>query len=316
MPKLKDKLKKTRTFRKLVINVKRFSFPGFEGVPIYNVLSFFFNEIKRDVFHIRAKAIAFSFFLAIFPALLFIFTLIPYIPVPSLQDNLIEILSGFIPLETFDMLEATITEIVAKQRGDLLSLGFIVAIFFATTGMVAMMDSFDKTNATFVKRGFLKSRWIAFKLTLILVVLFILTIVLVIAGNKILAFLIEFYHFKSSFTYFLFTALKWLIVILMFFIGISMIYYYGPAVRKKWRFISAGSTLATFLSILISLGFSYYVNNFGHYNILYGSIGTIIVFMLWLYLNSLTLLIGFELNASIAYNKLKLSENNGNGHSG
>ncbi|TVR78762.1 MAG: YihY/virulence factor BrkB family protein [Chitinophagaceae bacterium] len=308
MNKIFDKIRKRRVVRILSYITKKFSFPGFEGVPIYNVLNFFSKEIKRDVIHIRAKAIAFSFFLAIVPSLIFVFSLIPYLPVPMLQDYLIEIVSEFIPNETFIMIEDTVTDVIANQRGGLLSLGFLIAVFFATNGMSTMMDSFDKSNASFVNRKFLKSKWIALKLTIILIFLFIATFVFVVTGNYFLNFLLNSMQIFNQLNFILFSILKWVIVICMFFISISIIYYYGPSVRKRWRFISAGSTLATILCLLISLGFSYYVNNFGHYNVFYGSLGTIIVFLLWLYLNSLSMILGFELNASIAYNRLMIDE--------
>lgn len=283
---------------------KRFSFPGFEGVSIYNVVTFFFNEIRKEDITVRSSALAFNFFLALFPAILFFFTLIAYIPIKNLQTDILSTLTQVMPDEVFKTIQTTVVDIVKRQRGDLLSLGFLSALFFALNGIKSLMNSFDKSHPGFKKRNFFKKHFIALQLTLLISFLILISVILIISGNLLIKWVIHLFHFKKSALIAL-TILRWVIIVAMFFTGISVLYYYGPAVKRKWKFISAGSTLATVLSILTSLGFSYFVNNFGQYNKLYGSIGTVMVLMLWFYFNSLVLLIGFELNASIEVNKIK-----------
>jgi len=298
-----DKAKSKLPFINSIIEwAKRVSLPGFNKVPIYNVVVFFFYEVKQDVLPVRAKSISFTFFLAIFPAIIFLFTLIPYIPVENLQNNLIALIQEVLPGNVFQFIDSTIQDIVKKPRGGLLSIGFLLALYISSNGVIGMIDSFDKSNETFVKRNGLTKRWIAIKLTLILFFLLFSSLVLIVIGNKVLGFVLGELNISRFYLY-LFMTLKYIIILLLYFISISTIYYYGPAVKKKWDFMSAGSTLATFLCIAISLGFSFFVNNFGAYNKVYGSIGTIIALLMWLYLNSFSLLIGFELNAAIAYNK-------------
>lgn len=282
---------------------KIISLPGFDEVPIYDVFIFFIGEIKRDIISVRARSIAFTFLLALFPGIIFLFTLLPYIPIDSFQDSLISFIRNLLPAGAFGMLEENIVSVIKDQRGGLLSFGLLVSLFISTNGVMAIMESFDKTHDTFIKRNMLRKRWVALKLTMVLFFLLILAIVFVVAGSFIIEQLLSTFDILTPLNYVLLNTLKWVIIILLYFNCISFIYYYGPAVKKKFRFVSPGSTLATVLAILFSIGFSYFVNNFGNYNKVYGSIGTIIALQVYIYLNSFALLIGFELNSSIAYNK-------------
>ena len=290
--------------RTWILQLKKFSLPGFGGVPIWDVAGFFIGEIQRESLAVRASNIAFNFFIAIFPAIIFLFTLIPYIPIDNLQAEILGLLSDLFPEDAYQLVMETANDIIAKPRGGLLSLGFFMALYFSTNGMVAISNSFDKHyNSTFSTRNFIQTRMIAVLLTVVLASLLLMTIVLITAGNTLLQVLLERMDILSSFSLILLNLVRWIAILLMMFFSYSFIYYFGPAVKKKFTFISTGSTLATILTILISLGFSYYVNNFGQYNKLYGSIGTIIALLLWIYMNAFALLIGFELNASIGVNK-------------
>ena len=287
----------------LIEFTQRVSLPGFDDIPMYDVGEFFIKEIQRDILTVRARAIAFSFFLALFPTILFFFNLIPYLPVANLQDNLLMLMNDVLPDDAFAFLEKTIVVTVTKQRGDLLSVSLLLAMFFSTNGMIGVMSSFDKTNMTFKKRNPFQKRWVAIKLTFILFLVALVSISMIMIGNWGVTYVLDLIGARNIFNVIMLTALEYLIIIFLFFNSISFIYYYGPAVKKKWRFISAGSTVATLLTILFSIGFSFFVNNFATYNKLYGSIGTIIALLLWMYFNALALLLGFELNASIAYNR-------------
>ncbi len=302
--KLIDRIKeKLPIIDRLIEKAKHVSLPGFHKVPIYHVVIFFFTEIKRDILPVRAKAIAFNLFLAIFPGLIFLFTLIPYIPIDGLQASLVSLLNDVLPEDVFFFIKETIEDTVLNRRASLLSVGILFTLFIASNGVIGMIDSFNKSYDTFHDRNFITKRWVALKLTLLLSTLLFSSIVVIILGDELLHLILDTLGVDTDFNYILFTTLRYLTILLLFFLGISTIYYYGPAVKKKWSFVSPGSTLATVLCILISLGFSYFVNNFGGYNKLYGSIGTIIALLFWIYFNALALLVGFELNASIAYNR-------------
>jgi membrane protein len=281
--------------------------PGFDGMPLYDVANFFIKGIYQGYITTRASAVSFSFFLAIFPFLIFLFTIIPFIPIENFQTTLLMLIHDFMPKSAYETVRDTLEDIVTRPRGDLLSLGFIFALYFSTNGINSMMEAFNNTYHTIETRSWFRQRMIATLLILILSFLLIIAIGLMTLGPTLLALFIPQKILESTF-YSIFIYLgTWLIIIMTLFLGISFIYYLAPARRRDFRFISAGSTLATLLIIITTMGFNFYVDNFSKYNILYGSIGTLIAVLLWIYFNFLSLLVGFELNASIYNAKKKKS---------
>lgn len=299
MNKLKSWLLNIDFVVHLIDKSKRTTIPGFNGLPIYSVLDFFIKEIQKEHLNTKSSSLAFSFFLAIFPGTIFLFTLIPYVPINNFQDQLLDLLLKGLPSSTQDVVQGTLSDIIKNQNSGLLSFGFIAALFFSTNGIVALMRNFNKASLLQETRTGWQKRKIAILLAFLISIFLIIGVTLVIAGSFIISFLKKKSIIKGWIVVYSLIGLNWIVIILMFFGVISLLYYYCPATVKKFKFISAGSTLATVLSIITSIGFAYYVNNFASYNKLYGSIGTLIVIMIWLYLNSMILLIGFELNASI-----------------
>ncbi len=293
---------------RIVEKSKHTSLIGFDGLPIYTVLDFFFKEIQKEHLNTKSTSLAFSFFLALFPATIFLFTLIPYIPVNNFQDQLLSILSQVLPANAYDAVQTTLTDIIKNKNGGLLSFGFVAALFFSSNGLMALMRNFNKASLISDKRKGWQKRRTAIVLTVVLSIMLIIGVSLIIAGNFIINKLESMEIIHGALTKYSLVLVNWLIILLLFFSVISTLYYFGPATAKKFRFFSAGATLATVLSIVSSSGFAFYVNNFNSYNKVYGSIGTLIVIMIWLYLNSLILLIGFELNASINILKRNLPE--------
>ncbi len=253
---------------------------------------------------VRANSFAFSIMLAIFPTIIFTFTLLPYIPIVDFDKLVIQLLDGILPARTCDALYSIVDELLSMPRGGLLSLGFFLALFFASNGMMSMMRGFDKSyvKSTFTKRSPLQKRWVAIKLTFLLALLLILAIAFILAGNEVIFYLLDLFQIQGFLSYAL-HLLRWFMIVILFYAIIATIYRYGPATREKFNWLTPGAALATILCILISVGFSYFVNTFNSYNKVYGSIGTLMVIMIWLQTNSFILLAGFELNASIAINK-------------
>lgn len=252
----------------------------------------------------RANSIAFSFFVSIFPAVIVVINLLAYIPVEGVVTTLDESLLTVLPAQAHDFLFSTINDIIAKPRAGLLSISFLLAIYISSNGMMAMMHSFDKSHeVSFKQRTGFQKRIRAIWLTSLLVVLLIISVSLIISGGAFINWLGEKLTGDPQASTALLSGLKWIFIVALFYIFISLIYRYGPALNTKSGFFSAGTTVATILSILTSLFFSLYVNNFGTYNTIYGSIGAIIVLLFWIQLNSFILLVGFELNASIAVNR-------------
>ncbi len=274
-------------------------FPGTHQSTLYEVSIFFFRGLQKGAIGTRASSIAYNFFMALFPVIIFIFTLIPYIPIRDFPIELYLLIQSVLPDNAFLTVENTITDIITRPRGGLLSFGFLAAMIFSTNGITALMSAFDATNHTYIKRNWLNQRFISIILFFILSFLLTIAIGLITGGQWILNFLVKNDILKTNFTFYLLSVGKWIVIIALFFSAFSFLYYLAPAKRSRWKFISAGSVFATFLSILFAIGFSFYINHFGKYNKLYGSIGTFLVIMVWLYLNSYILLLGFELNASI-----------------
>lgn len=287
-----------KLLRKLVI-------PGFDGMPVYDVAVFFIKGLQKGAISMRAAAFSYNFFLALFPTIIFFFTVIPYIPISGFQDNLLELLQNFIPKKAFDAVEETLFDIVKRPRGGLLSIGFVMAVYFSTNGIHSLIIAFNQSRHTVETRSWIKQRLISIVLVLILSLVIIIAIVLITLGPVALDFLVQHNMLRVSFSYYLLIAGKWIVSSAMLFFAFSFLYYIAPAAESRFRFISAGSTLSTVLTILASVGFNYYVNSISRYNTLYGSIGTLIIIMVWIYFNAMIILIGFELNVSIRSAKRK-----------
>ncbi|QDW24691.1 YihY/virulence factor BrkB family protein [Pedobacter sp. KBS0701] len=277
--------------------------PGFSPLPLYTVATFFFREIGKDALVNKSSSLAYSFMLAIFPGIIFLFTLIPFIPIKGFQDQLLNLIQLVLPHNAFDAFETTLKDIIKKQNTGLLSFGFLSALFFATNGVKNLMKAFNKSSLIIETRGWIKQRLIALVLTVIICFSIIICISAMALGEVLLNKINDELHLKDSFLVYTIKFTRWALLAILYFITISILYRYGPSHTKKWRLFSAGSWLATILAFLTIWGFSFYINHFASYNKVYGSIGTLIVVMIWLYLNSLILLIGFELNASVDVSK-------------
>jgi membrane protein len=278
---------------------KQWYLPGFEGVPLYDVIKFFYRQVKTVGLTERASAVAYNFIMAIPPSFLFLFTLIPHLPFiskKSLSTQLHSIIYDIIPARQHNKnLIAFIDSFLSESKIGLLSFGLVLALFFASNAMMGLMRSFNKNYMGFAKRGGLQARWIAIRLTVLIFGLVLGCLIVLITQGAFLKWLGVKSNFWKEFIFYT----RWVVIVALIYYSIAFIYKYAPAVQKRWNLISPGTILATFLSIIATLGFSAFVNNFGRYNALYGSIGTIIMLMALIFINSLMLIIGFELNVSI-----------------
>jgi membrane protein len=294
----------------LIRKSKKIQLPGFQGIPLFDVIRFFFLQASKTGFTERASAIAFNFTMTIPPAIIFLFTLIPYLPISQeFIGEMFLLIKDVIPGEkNYGPLLTFLSDILNKPRTGLLSTGFLLAMFFSSNAIMGIMRSFDKNYIGFRKRKDLNERLVALRLTFILFILFIITLLALIMQGSVLRWL----GITNKMLIWVVDNFRWILIVLMFFFSISFIYRYAPAVHKKWKLINPGSILATFLMIIFTAGFSYWVSNFSHYNELYGSISTVLILMLLIYFNALVLLIGFELNVSINSLKHQVDERNKN----
>lgn len=295
-----------------VHGIKHVILPGFQGVPLSEVISFIARGLRKGVLVTRASSIAFNFLMALLPASIFMFTLIPFIPVPNFQEELILLFESVMPENAYSFLETTIIDVVTRKSSSLLLFMFIATVIFSTNGIHALINAFVVSAHHFNSRTWLEQRKISIVLLLIVMVLIALSGAFLLGGKMVTARMVELDMIESGTFFNIGKTLKYFVNISLLFLAISFLYWLAPAKRSEFRFFSPGSTIATLLFLITSIGFSAYVNNYGQYNKLYGSVGTLMVILVWLYLNSIALLIGFELNVSIKAANAE-RENNRNG---
>lgn len=298
----------------LVRKSKTSSLPGFRGIPLFDVISFFIGQVKTVGIRERAASIAFDLVMAIPSAIIFLFTLIPYFPISNeFENSMYGLIRDVVPGEKDNsVLIGFLTDFINHPRNGLLSLGFILSMFFSSNAIMGIMRSFDKNYIGFKKRTDLQKRGIAIKITMILFVLMLASILLLVGQGAVLQWL----GIKNNTVRTVIVNTRWIITFFLFFACISYIYRHAPAVHEKWRLINPGSILATALMLVLTIVFSWWVSRFGNYNQLYGSIGTVLILMLLIYFNSMILLIGFELNVSITSLKKIADERRDNGEDG
>ena len=279
-----------------------------EHYVLCRIISILYQKIFQFDIDVRAAAVAYNFTLAVFPTIIFLFSLLPYMPIEHLDLKMIGFLKGTIPKNLQGDLTELISEIVNKKRGGVLSFGFLFALFASTSGIMALIRSFILTYKTNENRGFFKERFIAVGLNFLLTFVLLIAFSVFIIGNFIVKTLAKKDLIQYDFTFYLTKSLTYLIIFSVFFFTISIIYYYAPAIHKRWKFFNAGSITASILTISVTNLFSYYLVNFASYHKVYGSIGSLIALMVWLYFVSLILIVGFEINASIDQVKEEVEE--------
>lgn len=312
-------------------------FPGTK-LPLMDVLINFFKLFTKGRTVDRAAGVAFNFFLALFPLILFFFTLIPYIPIPRLYERVMMALDDFLlPSGTMDFVKETIDGIMNQPHEGLLSLSVIMCLVFGSNGIVAVFNGFRNVYASYINfkglslRGWIEQRLFAIAMLLIIGVLLIASVVLIALGGRALQWLVVQEIIQGgSFTYFLFAVLRWVIGIFALCFGIALLYYFGNVKfdehyrverkhpgrngqkYKEFVIFSPGAILATALFVLATVGFNTYISNFSRYNVLYGSIGTLIILMLWIWIIAILILAGNDLNSGIRRSQMKLSEKEDN----
>ncbi len=303
---IEDKLEKIPILNLLVRFGKRIKIPGLQGMSLYDVVEMYIKGIVEGALTTRAGGIAFSFFMAIFPFMLFILTLIPYIPIEGFQESLLTLINELLPPKTYEAVDSVILDIVNNKQAGLLSFGFLASIFLMTNGINAVFGGFEYSYHVTEVRNIFRAYFISMLVSVIMATFLIITVALTGFYKLMLDAMIKKEWIENE--------TLWLqlgrgaIFLIMIFTIVSILYKYGTKEGKHTSFFSAGSVFTTLLSILTFYLFSYYVNEFAQYNELYGSIGTLLILMLFVWLNAIILLLGFELNASIYALRLQNQE--------
>jgi len=306
MTKLELAIIKWAPIRILTGTMKRVAVPGAEGLSLYEVAKFFYIEMRNVRLTERCAAVTYNFVMAIPPSMLFLFALVPYLPLKNAEHTILGMLRLIAPTQgLYKSISAVIVDFMHTEQRQVLSFGILLTVYFSSNGMMGLMRSFDNSEHVYVQRTGLRRRWAAIKLTLLLYCLVLLAIVAFVIQTTWINKLIQ----KIFVSVFLAKLLTALLIIFIVLCAISIIYSYGPSISHKFKFISPGSVFATLLMIIVTMGFYYAANNFLNYNKVYGSIGTIIAFMVWIWLNTMVILIGFELNVSIVLGKISRAKN-------
>lgn len=286
--------------------MRRVVLPGFEGLSLYEVSKFFYLEMKNIRLTERCAAVTYNFVMAIPPSMLFLFALVPYLPLKDAEHTILSMVRLIAPTQgVYKSISKVVTDFMHTEQRQLLSFGILLTLYFSSNGIMGLMRSFDNSEHVYVQRSGLRRRWVAIKLTFLLYGVIILAMVAFIIQTQLVNKILQ----KIFVSVLLGKALSVLLLIFIVLCAISLIYTYGPSISHKFRFFSPGSVFATILFIIATYGFYYLANNFINYNKVYGSIGTLIAFMVWIWLNTMVILIGFELNVSIVLGKISRAKN-------
>jgi membrane protein len=282
-----------------VILSKKVVLPGFHGIPLYNVVVFFVRGLQKSSINIRAAAVSFNFVMAGIPALLFFFSLIPYIPIEGLHEMILNGLKSVLPTNAFLAIRSTIEDVILKHRGGLLSFGILASMYFFSNGIMSLMNAFNQSSHTIETRPAFYRRLVSLGLTLVLSIIVIILGGTMLLHDAIIHFLEAREIVTGGWSRFLINIGQGVLVLIMSLFAISVIYYAAPAKRGTFSFFSPGAVFVAFLLMIFAQLFAFITDNFGQQNKLYGSLGTVMVIFIWINLNTLIILIGFELNASI-----------------
>ena len=299
---IENNLNKIPLVKQLVAITKAIKLKSLEGMSLYDILELYVLGIFKGAFSYRASAIAFSFFMALFPFALFILNLIPFIPLENFQADFLEFVEEGVPPNTYDAIEAILRDIMETSHQGLLSSGFILSILLMTNGINAILGGFEMSAHITITRGFFRQYFISLAISLVLSMILLITVAaIVIAEVMIQKINIRGYVADVS-------VIEWSrygFILLMILITTSILYKFGAKETSSIAFISYGAVFTTILIVISSYIFGIYVTKFAKYNELYGSIGTLLVLMFYIWINCMVLLLGFELNATISKLKRK-----------
>lgn len=298
---IESKIKKIPVVRNLMYFTKKIKLPWLQGLSFYDLLEMYGIGIAQGAISYRAGAIAFSFFMALFPFALFILNLIPYIPLEGFQQDFLQFVEESVPPNTFEAIASIIQDITNNSYKGLLSSGFILSSFLMANGLNAILGGFENSHHVLIKRGFFRQYFVALAMSLLLTFLLIFTVATIVVFEVFIQKIKIQDIFNDNIQ--IIVIGRYVFFMLMILVTTSILFKFGTRETKKNSFISIGSVFTTVLIILSSYAFGIWVVRFSKYNELYGSIGTLLIMMFYIWLNCMILLLGFELNATI--NRMK-----------
>jgi membrane protein len=309
---IKNRFIESSTARELVLRSKKWYLPGFSGLSLYEVWPAFIQQLRKTYIIERASGISFNVVMALPPTLIFAFTLIPYLPISQqFIQELFIVIRDIIPGEKNNsVIISFLDDFLKRPRTGLLSFGLLAAIFFSSNAMMGILRAFDKNYPGFRERKNWQRRVVAIEMTLIMFVLLLVCMAVLIAQGQVLTWL----GIESTFWQSVIDRTRWLVICLLLFLVVAVIYKRGPALAKRWPMLTPGAVFATVLMIIATAIVTFWINRFGNYNKLYGSISAIFIIMSLIYINALSILLGFELNVTLTnlqLKKIKLEKQDG-----
>ncbi|WP_103865163.1 YihY/virulence factor BrkB family protein [Aquimarina sp. I32.4] len=294
---IEDKLNKIPVINVLVKVGKKIILPGFVGLSIYDLIEIYAIGIVKGTFSARASAISWSFFLSLFPFLLFLLNLIPYVPIDQFEENFFEFVNGALPKQSSEFFSEIFKDIASNPRGGLLSTVFVLSILFMTNGVNAVFSGFEYSYHVTLNRNFVRQYLVALGVSIIVASLLLITVI----GTLYFSYLVDNLNRMGVVddTVFWLTIGKYALFVFMIFVTIATLFYFGTSEGRQNKFFSPGAFMTTLLIIVTTYLFGVYIDNFSNYNKLYGSIGAMLILMLYIWLNANLVLLGFELNASL-----------------
>ncbi|WP_108867264.1 YihY/virulence factor BrkB family protein [Aquimarina aquimarini] len=294
---IEDKLNKIPVINVLVKVGKKIILPGFVGLSIYDLIEIYAIGIVKGTFSARASAISWSFFLSLFPFLLFLLNLIPYVPIDQFEENFFEFVNGALPKQSSEFFSEIFKDIASNPRGGLLSTVFVLSILFMTNGVNAVFSGFEYSYHVTLNRNFVRQYLVALGVSIIVASLLLITVI----GTLYFSYLVDNLNRMGVVddTVFWLTIGKYALFVFMIFVTIATLFYFGTSEGRQNKFFSPGAFMTTLLIVVTTYLFGVYIDNFSNYNKLYGSIGAMLILMLYIWLNANLVLLGFELNASL-----------------
>ncbi|MFT4697482.1 MAG: membrane protein [Flavobacteriaceae bacterium] len=290
-------LLKIPVIRQIILICKKIKLPGFGGLSLFDLIKSYVFGIIEGTFSTRAGSIAFSFFMALFPFLLFLLNLIPFVPIENFNETFLLFIEGILPPQTTEFFLPIIEDIAANPRGGLLSVVFIIAIFLMSNGINAIFSGFEYSYHVTINRNFIKQYFVALVVSVFLALMLLVTVIIIVYSEYIIGSLKSEDFISNDF--FWISTIRYIIFVVLVYMVIAILYYYGIKEGKSIRFFSIGALVTTLMFMLTTYLFGIYIENFSNYNELYGSIGALLIMMLYIWINSNLLLLGFELNATL-----------------
>ncbi|MCB0458031.1 MAG: YihY/virulence factor BrkB family protein [Flavobacteriaceae bacterium] len=300
---IEEKLTKIPIVRFVVKLLQRIKLPGFGGFSLYDLLETYTLGIIKGTFSSRASSIAYSFFMAIFPFLLFILNVIPYIRVENFQARFLTFINDLLPPQTHEFFYPVIEDIALNPRSSLLSVTFFLTLFLTANGVNAIFSAFEYSVYVTINRGFFKQYFISLLVAIFLAIILLVTVGAILYGEYLVNILKADAYINNDI--FWINLLQFFLFALMLYIVVATLYHFGVKEGRETSFFSIGALVTTLLFLLTTYFFGVYINNFSQYNELYGSIGALLIMMVYIWINSNLLLLGFELNVSLQQLKEK-----------